>query len=173
MLCCSCRQLPEATFNYQQLNYNHSLIQIFHSDSAKNVLHEKSKPLPLSNNDLITIDTLFKNAVKAYNDSLSRRLPEMAHFTNPPLKDPAAFFLINLEEYRFEYYPHINENEHPVVKVIARCIPEKCPVSNMLGNKAGRCTVELTIRIDEKVILFELHTQGFCQVTYWVYSKFC
>ncbi|MFL5740423.1 MAG: hypothetical protein ACJ75B_09420 [Flavisolibacter sp.] len=108
----SCRQNNLVTLNYQTLKYDTNRIVIFKWDTTKYSAYN-SDPLPLNQGDLGVIDSLVKDAVDSFNSRISRSLYQA--FDG---KVPLDSFVIQLDKYRFQYFPVKDVNGHRVVKII-------------------------------------------------------
>lgn len=95
------------------MNYDTNRIAIFRWDTANYQFPANSDPLPLTQEDLRIVDSLFKDAVDSFNMQISPRMVES--FDNKVALDS---FIIKRGKYKYQYFPFKNVNGQRVMTII-------------------------------------------------------
>ena len=109
----SCTQVKTGTLDYKRLVYDTNRITIFKWDTTKWIFPNNSSALALTQEDLLIVDSLLKNAIDSFNINFSPKLYEVFD-----RKLPLDSFIIKPERYRFQYFPMRDVNDHHIIKII-------------------------------------------------------
>jgi hypothetical protein len=117
----SCGQLTrESNRKPGPLSYDTSVIAIFKWDPGKYYSFPKnSDSTVLSQQELNDVDSLFKSAVKTYNDEQRQRLPRL--YKSFQIQDSSQF-LLDISKYKRQYFPFENVNGERIVYINCFCI---------------------------------------------------
>ena len=72
-----------------------------------------SDPLPLTQDDLIVVDSLLKDAIDSFNIEVSPRFSQAFD-----VKMPLDRFIIAYQKYRYQYFPSRNVNGQRVMTIV-------------------------------------------------------
>ena len=109
----SCRQSKPGTLDYEKLNHDTNRISIFKWDTAVYIFPNNSDPLPLTQEDLFTIDSFLKDAIDTFNITISSKLYQA--FDG---KVPIDSFIIKKEKYKHQFFPYRDVNGQRIVAII-------------------------------------------------------
>ena len=109
----SCRNNEKGTLDYKTLSYDTNTVTIFKWDTIRHIFPDNSDPLPLTQADLVIIDSLFKDAVDSFNKTISPGL--YLAFDRQVSQDS---FVINRKRYKTQYFPYRDVNGQRIVNII-------------------------------------------------------
>ena len=135
------------------LIYDTSVIAIFKWDTAKYYSFPKnSDSTVLSEEDLDEVDSLFRSAVRAYNDEKRPLLPQF--YKNFGIRDSTQI-LIDLKTYKRQYFPFEDVNGERVVFINCFCTRwRKAPYWKTIEetvDDGGPCYFHLTVNLSKKI----------------------
>lgn len=109
----SCQNIDTGKLDYGKLNYDTNRIVIFKWDTTKCCFPNNSDPLSLTQEDLIVIDSLLKDAIDSFNTRIS---PGLYHAFDR--KFALDSFIIKQEKYKYQYFPYKDVNGQRVITII-------------------------------------------------------
>lgn len=143
----SCHHTIPGTLNYGRLIYDTNRIAIFNWDMTKTPFPNNSDPLPLTQQDLALIDSLLKDGIDSFNTNMGPGLHRA--FAG---KVPIDSFVINLEKYKYQYFPFKDVNGQRVVRIIGFSTNFQSWKKEVYqsGEHYGMRMLELKINLSEK-----------------------
>jgi hypothetical protein len=108
----SCGQKDTATFEYATLDYDTSCIRIFDYDTGFYSFPKYSRPIALTQKDLVLADSLLRQAALEFNAQESERLFE-SFGGNVSIE----YFIIDLSRYKRQYFPYKDSNGQRILKL--------------------------------------------------------
>lgn len=109
----SCQHTDSGTLDYARLTYDTNRIAIFKWDTTKYLFPNNSEQMALTQEDLIVVDSLLKDAVDSFNTSISLGL-----YQKFDSKVPLDSFIIKQDKYRYQYFPFKDVNGQRVITII-------------------------------------------------------
>ena len=101
-------------------NIDTSVIAILYFDSSQYWVFKNSKPTDLTNDDILTIETILNNCVKDYNPEQERAFKEI-NDKHPEYKLDRKNFIIDLTRYKRQYIAVSNSKGEKEVWVNCFC----------------------------------------------------
>lgn len=103
---------PAGTLNYRELHFDTGRIAIFSWDTALTIFPVNSDPVPISNSDLLLVDSLVTTRIKQFNVEQSPGLYEAFGRVFP-----LDSFVIHVQKYKFQYFPYKDVNGQKIILV--------------------------------------------------------